>query len=150
MICIFPFLYGDSYHALQEIVLHPHAHSVILLILLAFLKPLASSLTLGAGGDGGVFAPSIVAGAFLGLAFAFICNTYFGTSLVYLNFILIGAAATLSASIYAPFTTLFLVCNLAPNGFVLFFPVLGCSLIAYYTSKLILPYNVYTYNLPSK
>ncbi len=147
MLCLFPFLYGDSYHALKEIARQPESGSIIILVLLALLKPLASSLTLGAGGDGGVFAPSIVAGAFLGLAFAIFCNTAFGTSLVYLNFMLIGAAATLSASIYAPFTALFLVCNLIPNGFVLFLPVLAGSLISNYFAKWIFPYNVYTYNL---
>ena len=149
MICVFPFLYGDSYHALREMANPVNAHSWMLLVLLAFVKPLASSLTLGAGGDGGVFAPSIVAGAFLGLAFAILCNTYFGTSLVYLNFILIGAAAMLSASIYAPFTALFLVCNLVPNGFVLFFPILLGTLVSNYFAKWIFPYNVYTYQLQS-
>jgi len=149
MICIFPFLYGDSYHALSEITAHPTAYSLGILLLLVLLKPLASSLTLGAGGDGGVFAPSIVAGAFLGLAFAVCCNRYLGTSLVYLNFILIGAAAALSAAIYAPFTALFLVCNLAPNAYSLFFPVLLCCLISNYAARLLFPYNVYTYNLPA-
>ncbi|ASK28719.1 chloride channel protein [Chryseobacterium sp. T16E-39] len=147
MIFCFPFLYGDSYHSLSEILTHPESYSFLFLACLIFLKPLASSLTLGAGGDGGVFAPSIVAGAFLGFTFAFFCNTFFGTSLVYLNFVLVGAAATLSASIYAPFTALFLVCNLAPNGYLLFFPILLGCLISKNLAKRILPYNVYTYNM---
>ena len=80
---------------------------MLLLLALVFLKPVASSLTLGAGGDGGVFAPSIVSGALLGLLFALACNTYFHTDLILINFVLVGAAATLSASIYAPLTALF-------------------------------------------
>ena len=145
IIFCFPFLYGDSYHSLLEILKHSQDYSFIFLLFLILLKPLASALTLGAGGDGGVFAPSIVAGAFLGFTFAYFCNTYFGTSLIYLNFMLVGAAATLSASIYAPFTALFLVCNMAPNGFNLFFPILLVCLIANYFAKWIFPYNVYTY-----
>lgn len=145
LIFCFPFLYGDSYHSLSEILNHPQSYSIVFLIFLIFLKPLASSLTLGAGGDGGVFAPSIVAGAYLGFAFALFCNTYFGTSLIYLNFVLVGAAVTLSGSIYAPFTALFLACNLAPNGFVLFFPILIGCLISKSIAKKLLPYNVYTY-----
>lgn len=147
MICIFPYLYGDSYHALKEMILQPTSISILILVALIFLKPLASSLTLGAGGDGGVFAPSIVAGGFLGLAFAVFCNQFLGTDLIYLNFVLIGASATLSASIYAPFTALFLVCNLVPNGFVLFFPLVLSSFLSNYFSKWIFPYNVYTYDL---
>jgi len=148
-IFFFPFLYGDSYHALKEISLRPEAQSILLLLLLTLLKPLAASLTLGAGGDGGVFAPGIVSGAFLGLAFALFCNTYLGTSLVYVNFIVIGAAATLSASIYAPFTALFLACHLIPNGFVLFFPLLVTALLSNYFARWIFPYNVYTHKMPA-
>lgn len=115
-------------------------------MILTLLKPLAASLTLGAGGDGGVFAPSIVAGALLGLVVAFVGNNYFGMNLIAINFALIGAAATLSASLYAPFTSVVLICNLIPNGYLLFLPILICCLISYAVSKLILPYNVYTYD----
>ncbi|GAB3027104.1 hypothetical protein GCM10027051_34990 [Niabella terrae] len=148
LLLFWPQLYGDSYHGLTEILresMTPDPVAMGLLLLLALLKPIAASLTLGSGGDGGVFAPSIVAGAFLGLLFAGICNRYFGTELVLINFALVGAAATLSPSIYAPFTTLFLVCNLVPNGFVIFIPVLAASLISKKFSELLLPYNVYTY-----
>ncbi|GGG57450.1 chloride channel protein [Epilithonimonas arachidiradicis] len=145
LICLFPFLYGDSYHSLNALIGHPQNYSVLFILALVLLKPLASSLTLGAGGDGGVFAPSIVAGAYLGLAFAIICNTFFGTTLVYLNFALVGIAATLSAAVYAPFTALILTCSLVPNGYELFFPILLGSLIAKKTAEKIIPYNVYTY-----
>src|SRR5690606_32851199 len=127
LIFYFPLLYGDSYHGLKEVVdtaVTGGELSFGILLFIALLKPLAASLTLGAGGDGGVFAPSIVAGALLGLGFALGCNTYFGTDLVLFNFVLAGAAATLSASIYAPFTALFLVCGLVSNGFELFIPIL--------------------------
>lgn len=150
LIFCFPFLYGDSYHSLSEILSCPKDYSFLVLFFIILLKPLASSLTLGAGGDGGVFAPSIVAGAFLGFTFALFCNTYFGTSLIYLNFVLVGAAATLSASIYAPLTAIFLVCNLVPNGYVLFFPILLGCWISKNLAKSILPYNVYTYDIKSK
>lgn len=149
MIFFYPTLYGDSYHGLREILHEPlnaPTITLFLLVILAVLKPLAASLTLGAGGDGGVFAPSIVAGAFLGLMVAFVGNTYFGTNLIPINFALIGAAATLSASLYAPFTSVVLICNLLPDGYSLFVPILICCFISYGISKLILPYNVYTYD----
>lgn len=149
MIFFFPTLYGDSYHGLRAILQEPlnaPTITLLLLVILAVLKPLAASLTLGAGGDGGVFAPSIVAGAFLGLMVAFVGNNYFGMQLIPINFALIGAAATLSASLYAPFTSVVLICNLLPDGYVLFVPILICCFISYGISKLILPYNVYTYD----
>lgn len=148
LIYFYPGLYGDSYEALREI-LHESAVTVnvsfIFLFMITVLKPLAASLTLGAGGDGGVFAPSIVAGAFLGLVIAFIGNTYFGAHLIPLNFALVGAAATLSAALFAPFTSLVLICGLLPNGYLLFIPILVGCIISYFLSKKILPYNVYSY-----
>ncbi len=149
MIYFFPTLYGDSYHGLREILQEPLSApnlTLFSLLILALLKPLAASLTLGAGGDGGVFAPSIVAGAFLGLMVAFVGNHYFGTQLVPINFALIGAAATLSASLFAPLTSVVLICNLLPHGYILFVPVLVCCFVSYLVAKWILPYNVYTYD----
>ncbi|HTG56062.1 MAG TPA: chloride channel protein, partial [Niabella sp.] len=93
-ILCFPVLYGDSYHGLNHILetaISKEHISLLLLSALILLKPLVASLTLGAGGDGGVFAPSIVAGAFLGLLLAIFCNTYFRTNLIPLNFALVGA-----------------------------------------------------------
>lgn len=150
LIFFFPTLYGDSYHGLREVLTTPLESSsavpVLFLLAVAVLKPLASSLTLGAGGDGGVFAPSIVAGAFLGLMVAFIGNNYFGMNLIPVNFALLGAAVTLSASLYAPFTSVILICNLLPDGYILFVPILICCFISHQFAKKLLPYNVYTHD----
>lgn len=150
LIFFFPTLYGESYHGLREVLNNPlesvSAIPVLFLLAVAVLKPLAASLTLGAGGDGGVFAPSIVAGAFLGLMVAYIGNTYFGMVLIPVNFALLGAAVTLSASLYAPFTSVVLICNLLPDGYILFVPILICCFISHQFAKKLLPYNVYTYD----
>lgn len=149
-ILCFPFLYGDSYHGLIELirqVITEESVSLLVLVLLIVLKPLVAALTLGAGGDGGVFAPSIVVGAVLGLFFALLCNRVFDTELIPLNFALAGVATTLSSAISAPFTALILVCNLVPNGYVLFLPVLVSSFLAQRIARFILPYNVYTYGM---
>lgn len=150
LIFFLPVLYGDSYHGLSEILersLHGTVNwSYILpLILLVLLKPIAASLTLGAGGDGGVFAPSIVTGALLGVFFAQFCNQYFGSQLIVINFALFGAAAMLSAAIHAPFTAIFIVASIVPSGYILFAPLLLASLIAKLLAKKIYLYNVYTF-----
>lgn len=150
MIFLLPYLYGDSYRGLIEL-LHQANRSGFTpvlgftLLALVLLKPLAASLTLGAGGDGGVFAPGIVAGALLGMLFASTCNYYFHTDLIVLNFALIGIAATLSAAINAPFTALFLTCYLVDGGQVLFIPVLLAAFTGKLVAQKILPYTVYTY-----
>ncbi len=146
MIFYFPALFGDSYHGLKEVV-NSSSVTIPYLLLLVLLKPLAASLTLGAGGDGGVFAPSIVAGAFLGFAMAFFCQNVLHIDVNPINYALIGAGAALSAAIYAPFTSIFLVCNIVPNGYTLIIPLIVCCLISKYFAKKILPYNVYTFDM---
>jgi CIC family chloride channel protein len=146
----FPQLYGDSYHAIPDLLYHID-HQVftmkfsIVLILIVLLKPLAASLTLGVGGDGGVFAPSIVSGAILGMAVAAIMNQLFNTNLIVLNFVLIGAASVLSAAINAPFTSVFLACSLVPGGYILFLPIILSCFIAKYAARAVCNYTVYTY-----
>ncbi|WP_461533967.1 chloride channel protein [Sinomicrobium sp.] len=148
-IFLFPALYGDSYHAVSEWIAHDYMTFslgfMLPLLGIVLLKPLAASLTLGAGGDGGVFAPSLVTGALLGILLAVCCNHYFQTDLILLNFALIGAGAMLSAAIHAPLTALFLTCALAGGGFNLFIPVLIGVFIARYVSGYLCQYTVYTY-----
>lgn len=143
----FPQLYGDGYHAMKENIAASNSfftlpHALILLGLL-ILKPIVTSITLSAGGDGGVFAPSLFIGAFLGLLLAGLLNTFFDAGVIPLNFMVVGMAAMLSASIHAPFTALFLICGLV-GDYTLFVPLLIVCLVAKHTAKLIYPYTVYS------
>lgn len=145
---LLPQLYGDGYHAVKMIFIEADANitltSLFTLIAIILLKPIVTSATLASGGDGGVFAPSLFIGAFLGLLTATIVNTYFNANVIPVNFMVIGMAAVLSASIQAPFTALFLVCGMI-NNYILLIPILIVCLIAKYTSKMIFPYTVYNY-----
>ncbi len=149
-ILVFPQLYGDSYHAVNELIFHSGSQMLsiqltLLLFTLVFLKPLVAALTLGAGGDGGVFAPSIVAGAILGIVTAMLSNYFFNADLVVLNFAIIGGVAVLSAAINAPLTSIFLGCSLVDGGYILFIPIaIGCF-IAKYSAQYFCDYTVYTY-----
>jgi CIC family chloride channel protein len=147
---IFPQLYGEGYHAIKGIF--GSSSQLPLTLTLAFtfvgillLKPIVTSITLASGGDGGVFAPSLFIGAFLGLLLASILNTFFHVNVIPVNFMIIGMAAVLSASIHAPFTAIFLVCGLT-NDYTLFLPILVVCLISKYTAKMIYPYTVYSYS----
>ncbi|KGO86621.1 chloride channel protein [Flavobacterium rivuli WB 3.3-2 = DSM 21788] len=149
MILVLPQLYGEGYHAIKESIAGANTLKLTPLVAITLcgillLKPIITSVTLGAGGDGGVFAPGIFIGAFLGLFFAVILNTFFNAEVIPLNFMIVGMAAMLSASIHAPFTALFLVCGLV-NDYTLFIPLLIVSLVAKYTAQSIFPYTVYSF-----
>jgi len=146
---VLPQLYGEGYHAVKTIFTNPDAivlttSFTLTMVGILVLKPIVTSVTLASGGDGGVFAPSMFIGAFLGLLTALVLNTFFDANVLPLNFMIIGMAAMLSASIHAPFTALFLICGLI-NDYTLFFPILIVCLVSKTTAKLIYPYTVYTY-----
>lgn len=147
MLLLFPQLYGEGYQAVKEFSQQPGqlVFNLPLLLTLAglvILKPVITSVTLATGGDGGVFAPSIFMGAFLGLLVSGILNTFFHTEVVPLNFMIIGMAAVLSSSIHAPFTAVFLVCGLI-GSYALIIPIfIGCA-ISKLTSMMVFPYTVY-------
>lgn len=147
-ILFFPTLYGDGYHGIKEIILHPNTtftFSFFISVLgILVLKPVITSVTLASGGDGGVFAPSLVIGASLGFLTATVLNTFFHANVIPINFIIIGMAAVLSASIHAPFTALFLICGVI-NDYTLFFPILMVCLVSKYSAKFIYPHTVYSF-----
>ncbi|QSW91605.1 chloride channel protein [Flavobacterium endoglycinae] len=145
----FPQLYGEGYHAIKEIFETSQIRLTLTLALtfiaILILKPIVTSVTLASGGDGGVFAPSLFIGAFLGLLLASVLNSFFYVNVIPVNFMILGMAAVLSASIHAPFTAIFLVCGLT-NDYTLFVPILAVCLISKYTAKTIYPYTVYSYS----
>ncbi|KRB57789.1 chloride channel protein [Flavobacterium sp. Root186] len=146
---IFPQLYGEGYHAIKGIFGNTAEIPLTITLALTFigiliLKPIVTSITLASGGDGGVFAPSLFIGAFLGLLLASVLNSFFHVNVIPVNFMIIGMAAVLSASIHAPFTAIFLVCGLT-NDYTLFLPILVVCLISKYTAKMLYPYTVYSY-----
>lgn len=146
---LFPQLYGEGYHAIKNIINTPSPvlftfSAAMSLVLILILKPIVTSITLASGGDGGVFAPSLFIGAFLGLLTATTLNHFFDANVIVLNFLVLGMAAVLSASIDAPLTALFLVLGLT-NNYILFFPVLFVCFISKYTAQMIVPYTVYSF-----
>lgn len=150
---VFPELYGDGYHAIGDIVRHKGEwdlinFSIIGLLLLLITKPVITAITLSAGGDGGVFAPSIFAGAILGLIVGLLVKNYVDPEIFIINFVIIGIAVTLSATLHAPFTSIFLACGMF-NSYVLIIPLALVVFISKYFAKLIFPYTVYTANMKS-
>ncbi|RYG50803.1 MAG: chloride channel protein, partial [Chitinophagaceae bacterium] len=86
----------------------------------------------------------LVIGAWTGLLVAMVVNHYFNIGLIPINFMLVGMAAALSASIHAPLTAVFLVCGISGN-YVLMLPLLLAAYVSKRISFNLLPYNVYTY-----
>lgn len=120
-----------------------YAASVVL------LKPVASGITIGSGGNGGNFAPSLFVGSFLGFLFSRLVNITEWVQIPEGNFSLAGMAGVLSGVMYCPLTAIFLIAE-TTNGYELFIPLMIVSAISYAIVKHFEPYSVETKHLALK
>jgi CIC family chloride channel protein len=107
---------------------------LVFAISIVLLKPIAAAVTIGSGGNGGNFAPSLFVGAYLGFAFSRLFNS---SSLVNIpdgNFSLVGMAGVLSGVMYCPLTAIFLIAEIT-NGYELFIPLMIVSSTSYFIVK---------------
>ncbi len=151
ILLIFPMLWGEGFTTIKELLnenhiaifeftLYPaHAENIFVVIiafaLMIFLKVIATALTVGAGGIGGIFAPSLFTGALTGYLYALIINSLgIGVELSLVNFTMIGMTGVLSGVLHAPLTALFLIVEIT-FGYELIVPLMLTSTISYITVK---------------
>ncbi|MBC7424079.1 MAG: chloride channel protein [Ferruginibacter sp.] len=113
---------------------------------IVLLKPIAAGITIGAGGNGGNFAPSLFAGSYLGFFFSKILNNISWIKIPVGNFSLVGMAGVLSGVMYCPLTAIFLIAEIT-NGYELFIPLMIVSSISFFIVKSYEPYFMETKKL---
>lgn len=141
--------YGDVYWVSNmsvdqalfgEIALHS-------LIILLVLKIVATSLTLGSGGSGGVFAPSLFIGAMLGGAFGTVAHnlfpSYIATSGAYA---LVGMAAVFAGGTRAPITAIILLFEMTRN-YNIILPLMAAVVISVIVTRGLSRETIYTLKL---
>ncbi|WP_456476812.1 chloride channel protein [Oceanithermus sp.] len=106
-----------------------------LLLLIALAKMLATSLSIGSGGSGGVFGPSVIIGAALGGAFGqFFQQSFPGLGVNPTDFALVGMAAFFAAAAKTPLSSIVMVTEMT-GSYGLLVPLMLASFIAYLTLK---------------
>ena len=124
----YPHIFGSGFLFLEE-VLQGRA-PFFLLFLLIFLKPLATSFTLGSGNSGGVFAPSLFTGAMLGGSFGYLAMHLFPNLNIEIGaYALVGMAAVFSAAARAPLTSMLIVFEMS-NDYRLILPLMAAGMVA--------------------
>lgn len=165
LIFLFPALYGEGYisinNSLSGNLQHIFDHSlffdfqgnitVTLLLLLAItvLKVVATSVTFGSGGIGGIFAPTLFTGAHFGLLYALVINHFGLGNLPVSNFALVGMAGMISGVIRGPLTAIFLIAEIT-GGYELIMPLMIVATISFATSRMFEPDSAYTIQLSKK
>ncbi len=109
-----------------------------LVVLLGFLKMVATASTIGSGNSGGIFGPTLYIGTMFGLAFGYFFDYIFPTISIDIHvFALIGMAAIFSASTLAPINIAIMVAEISHNFDMLPFLLIS-SIISYSVSRKIM------------
>jgi len=156
-------LYGEGYNTIK-LILNGQASAVFsnsqflsdfsdpwVIVTFAFLvlllKPFATGFTIGAGGNGGIFAPSLFIGGITGFVFASINNLLdIGKTLSISNFTLVGMCGVMSGVLHAPLTAIFLIAEIT-SGYTLFLPLMLVSAVAFSTNSYFQKHSFYTAKL---
>ncbi len=158
IILIFPPLYGEGYISLDALlngnpeeltygsIFYGHAHQVwvmvLFLALILVFKVAATAITTGAGGVGGIFAPTLFMGGIAGYLVARVINLFTFIQVSERNFSVVGMAGMMAAVMHAPLTAVFLIAEIT-GGYELFIPLLITSTIAYITIIYFEPHSIY-------
>jgi len=101
------------------------------MLLLAFLKILGTSCTIGSGGSGGVFGPSVYIGAMLGGAFGFLGHQIAPEWVVNPNsFVLVGIGGFFAGVAKTPISAIIMACEMSAS-YTLLVPLMLVSSISY-------------------
>lgn len=167
IIFFIPPLYGEGYSVVNNLLQENYLEAlgtnlfnayldniwVVILLLtgLVLFKIIATSLTLSAGGVGGIFAPVMFMGSAMGHGFALLLNNIgiFNNQISVSNFTLVGMAGLMAGVLHAPLTAIFLIAELT-HGYELFIPLMITAAISYMITSKFQPHSVYTMELAQK
>ncbi|MGE0588123.1 MAG: chloride channel protein [Cyclobacteriaceae bacterium] len=139
LLILFPPLYGEGYEGIKQLasldhemlfqnsILQPLISTewagLVFVLLLVLIKVFATAITIGSGGNGGNFAPSLCVGAYLGYAYSHFINLTGLARIPQANFTLVAMAGILSGVFYAPLTAIFLIAEIT-GGYNLMIPLM--------------------------
>jgi CIC family chloride channel protein len=143
-----PHVYGSGFDFIAQ-VLQGNA-SFGLLMMLVFLKPLATAFTLGSGNSGGVFAPSLFTGAMLGGAFGHVVKYLVPSLPIEIGaYALVGMASVFAAAARAPLTAMLIVFEMS-NDYMLILPLMAAGMTASFVAYWLHPDSIYTIKLTKR
>lgn len=141
----FPQVFGVGYDII-EITL-AGKYTLGLMAALLILKLLATSITLGSGGSGGVFAPSLYLGAMLGGIFGLLVQQLFPQLVASpMAYAFVGMAGVLAGGSFAPLTGIFLLLELSGDD-KLILPLMVTAIISYVITTALSKHSIYTTKL---
>ena len=140
------YIFGVGYPFITDTLLNNY-HSIYLLIALVFLKIFSNSLTLGAGGSGGVFAPSLFIGTAVGAIVGVTANHFFPSITAPVSaYAIVGMAAVVAGTTGASFTAVIMTFEMTRN-YEIMLPLMLSVVISHFLTRLLYRDTVYTKKL---
>ncbi|MDC1105334.1 chloride channel protein [Prolixibacteraceae bacterium] len=165
LIVIFPPLFGEGYEAINGCLrgdfTYLHKYSLVdvvgqweygiyvIVLCLVLFKVFATSFTFGAGGVGGIFAPTLFMGAHAGVLFGLIIQALWYPDIDLTTYALLGMAGMIAGTLHGPLTGIFLIAEIT-GGYALFVPLMIVSVISFIVTKFFFKNSVYTYQLANR
>jgi CIC family chloride channel protein len=117
------------------------------LIILVILKIIAASLTLGSGGSGGIFAPSLFIGAMLGGALGSVAHLLFPSYVASPGaYALVGMAAVFAGAARAPITAIIMLFEMT-RDYMIILPLMIAVVISVVISRSLSRESIYSLKL---
>ena len=140
-----PELYGFSYEVINKALTGQESWKNMIAVYL--LKPVVAALTVGSGGSGGMFAPSMKMGAMLGGMFGKVAHDLFpnltATSGAYA---LVGMGAVTAGIMRAPLTVILILFEVT-GQYEIVLPIMFAAVTSALVARLAYPYTMETYVL---
>ncbi|MCL7451488.1 MAG: chloride channel protein [Anaerolineae bacterium] len=137
--------FGVGYEAMEWALLG--RGTVLLLLGLTVIKILSTSLTIGSGGSGGVFAPSLFIGAMMGGAFGHISHGLFPDITAAPGaYALVGMAAVFAGAARAPITSILILFEMT-DDYRIILPLMLATVISTILAEHLNRESVYTLKL---
>jgi len=131
----FPHVFGVGYEAINE-ALNGNMLWHFMLLLVAF-KILAVSLTIGSGGSGGIFAPSLFVGAMLGGSVGTVVDLLWPASAAGPGaYALVGMGALVAAGTHAPITAILIIFELTGEYNIILPLMISCIIATLLTTRM--------------
>jgi CIC family chloride channel protein len=144
----FPQIFGVGYEVIEKSI--NGGYSLYIIVALVFLKILATSITLGSGGSGGIFAPSLFIGAVLGESFGHLAHFILPATIIPPGaFALVGMAAVFAGTAQAPISAILLLFEMTGNYKILP-PLMVTCVISAILVRWMTKYSIYTLKLIRK
>lgn len=127
----FPAVLGEGYDIVRLIIENQYESGLVLVALATLAKILATSLTIGTGGSGGIFAPCLVIGSLGGLAY-YRALDFIWPSVPWAEegfFAMLGMAGVLSGALQAPLTGIFLIVEVT-GSYAVILPLILVSAVS--------------------